>query len=356
MSHYTKERNIIEFHIDGVNGVYCLNLDNGEFLGLKGSPIKTNSKASAIRSMLRASNSFHGSWSHLERTIYAMMNQSNYTTHFCRWVSILKGAERLDAIDMEWDWLSSDNYQYINDNFSYITEYRRSLEENGRPDYNAFYRFVEYKKAVAKLGGNLAQLLTPEMFCAVNRQYPSASKEEWDIVAYYLVRGKMWEYERHDVDNLIRYFNICKEIDKKPQKVNNFMREYIETMREYELRKAEIDSKKIVANYQKQSEALHFEYGNFIVMFPSCGQDLIDEGRNMHHCVGGYVNAIVSGNEYIVFIRRKDAPDQCYLTCEIMLDGSIRQYYLAYDQRISNDEDIAFYQAYKEHLKKNWKK
>lgn len=355
MSHYTKERNIIEFHIDGVNGVYRLNLDNGEFLGLKGSPIKTNCKASAIRDMLRRSDSFHGGWSHLERSIYNMMNQSSGTMHFPRWVAILKGAERLDAIDMEWDWLSSDNYQYINENFAHITEYRRSLEaENTNPDYNSFYRFVEYKKAIAKLGSNLAQLLTPEMFCAVNSHYPTASKEEWEAVAYYLVRGKMWEYEHHDVSNLIHYFTVCKAMEKQPQKVNNFMREYVETMREYELRKTEFDNKRIVANYDLHANAFEFSFGGFTVIRPTCGQDIIDEGRNMHHCVGSYVGRVVNNETYIVFIRREDAPDQCYLTCQVDTYGNIRQYYLAYDRTISSAEDRAFKTAFQNHLLANW--
>lgn len=355
MSHYTKERNIIEFHIDGVNGVYRFNLDNGEFLGLKGAPVKTCAKNAAIRSILHSSQSFHGGWSHLERTLYAMFNQSSYTSHYPRYLTMLKGAERLDAIDMVWNWLSSEHYAYINDNFGYITEYRRNLEaENANPDYNRFYQFVEYKKAVKKLGDNLAQLITPDMYCAVNRLFPTATKSEWDIIIYYLVRGKMWEYEHGDINNLIRYFTICKAMEKEPQKVNNFMREYVETMREYELRKTEFDNRRIVANYDLHAKAFEFSFGGFTVIRPTCGQDVVDEGRNMHHCVGSYVDRIINNKTYIVFIRREDTPNQCYLTCQVNKNGEIEQYYLAYDRTISSAEDRAFRTAFQNHLRENW--
>ena len=74
----------------------------------------------------------------------------------------------------------------------------------------------------------------------------------------------------------------------------------------------------------------------------------------MHHCVGSYVNRVVENDCYIVFIRHKDTPDKCYLTCQVYTNGEIGQYYLAYDRRISTAEDRAFKEAFATHLATHW--
>jgi hypothetical protein len=139
-----------------------------------------------------------------------------------------------------------------------------------------------------------------------------------------------------------------------PNKVNNFMREYCETKKTYELRKAEFDNKKLVANYARHAKAWEFSYGDFIVSIPSRGQDIVTEGEQMHHCVGRYVDRVVEGSDYICFIRHKDAPNAPYITCEVYPNGEIGQYFLAYDRHISSNEDKDFKVAFQCHLRGVW--
>lgn len=353
MSHYTKERNIITFHLDGVNGNYRFDLATGQFFGLKGTTVKTCQKASSIRQMLRYRDNYHGSWSHLERAMCAMFN-TNQTALYPRYIAILRGAERLDAIDFVGDVNDVDDYGYIDEHFAYLTKYIREVVTDAREFRSyLFMNWVAFEEAKKELGG-LAEQLTPEIYTKVKNNIPNITKEEWNVAIYYLIRGKYWEYEHHDISTLVRYFTLCRAMEKQPQKVNNFMREYVETDREYELRKIEFDNNRIRENYKLHEKALNFTFGEFSIVFPTCGQDIIDEGSNMHHCVGGYVNRVIENNTYIVFIRKTETPDQCYLTCQVDLDGNIRQYYLAYDRWISAQADIDFYNAYQAHLKANW--
>ena len=74
----------------------------------------------------------------------------------------------------------------------------------------------------------------------------------------------------------------------------------------------------------------------------------------MHHCVGGYVQQVVNNDCYIIFVRHKDTPDKCYITAEIYTNGNMGQYFLAYDRRITKDEDKEFYTALRNHIKANW--
>jgi hypothetical protein len=164
----------------------------------------------------------------------------------------------------------------------------------------------------------------------------------------------MWEYHNGYIGTLIQYIEWCRLMEQKPQKVNNFMREYCETKKTYELRKKEFDDKKMALSYTKHSKAWEFEFGDFAVFIPTCGQDIVDEGRNMHHCVGSYVDRVVSGSTYICFIRRKDTPNECYITCQVYTDGSIGQYFLAYDRYIRTNEDRDFKTAFQNHLREVW--
>ena len=354
MSHYTKERNIITFVIDGVNGNYKFDLSNGQFIGLKGTPVKTCQKKTEIRRMFQSSKNYHGGWSNLERVLYNMFDYG-YTSYYHRFLNMLKGAERLDAIDFTGNIWNIDEYEYINANFAYLNKYLQEELNGEQSDFRThnFILYVEFAKAKKELGG-LAEQITPEMYRKMKDYIPNLTKEEWAIAVYYLVRGKYWEYEHGDCRNLVNYINTCRAMEKEPQKVNNFMREYCETKKEYELRKTEFDNKKIRNNYELHKSAFEFEYGNFVVVLPQTAQDIIDEGVNMHHCVGGYVGRVVENNTYIVFIRHKDTPTECYLTCQVGLDGNIGQYYLAYDRIIRSAEDIEFKNAFQNHLKANW--
>jgi hypothetical protein len=143
-------------------------------------------------------------------------------------------------------------------------------------------------------------------------------------------------------------------MEKTPNRQNNFMREYLETKTEFELRKTEFDNNTLRKNYEAKAKAFEFTFGDYSVVVPKVTKDIIDEGANMHHCVGGYVNDVLNGRTFIVFVRRTNTPDKCYITAQVHTDGTLGQYFLAYDKYISSTEDIAFKRAFAEHLAKNW--
>ena len=45
--------------------------------------------------------------------------------------------------------------------------------------------------------------------------------------------------------------------------------------------------------------------------------ELLNEGRVLHHCVGGYVDRVLSGESYIVFLRKAQAPQVPYVTINV---------------------------------------
>ncbi len=60
-----------------------------------------------------------------------------------------------------------------------------------------------------------------------------------------------------------------------------------------------------------------FEYGDFSIVIPETMQEIIDEGKALKHCVGGYAERHAAGKLAILFIRHKSTPDTPFVTMEV---------------------------------------
>lgn len=350
MSTYTKEKNVIVITLDNSKGSYRLDINTGIFYGIKGSPVKTCPRRNEIRSLFPYY--INGKGNNLDYVIRNMIDSYPNTSAYARFVPAMQSADKVDALGFPRLSLRDEQYIYLGENMKALSAW---LKENdmGEFSYRSFFRWCEYNKAKKSLGA-IADLLTPDMYCALTSDLPSITPEEIGVCAYYLGRGKYWEYHNGSITSLINYIEQCRLLEKAPQKVNNFMREYCETRKEYELRKTEFDNKRMANNYAKYAKAWEFEYGNYKIVLPTCGQDIVTEGIRMHHCVGSYVDRVIRGETFICFVRHKDTPDDCYITCQVCTNGDIGQYFLAFDHYISSDEDKAFKAAFAEHLAKVW--
>ena len=351
MSNYRKEKNIIIIDLDGVNGDYRLDINTGVFYGVKGNPIKTCPRKGDIRRLFPR-------WSddatNLSNLICWLLDHTTSTAQYPRYAEALMAADRLDAIGMPNLDLRHDLLVYLAENIKYLNAWNKA-HEGERFSYWDFERWCQYEKAKS-VAGSLLNDLTPEMYEHLDPNRMNYTAEELAVCAYYLTRGKVWEYHDGNIGNLRDYISKCRAMGKAPTKTNNFMKEYVETKKAYQLYKTEFDNNRLVANYARHAKAWDFTFGDFTVVVPTCGKDIVDEGQNMHHCVGGYVDRVVNNTTYIVFVRHKDTPDKCYLTAQVDTDGRIGQYYLAHDVRPSSGEDIAFKEAFAKHLAEVWGK
>ena len=74
---------------------------------------------------------------------------------------------------------------------------------------------------------------------------------------------------------------------------------------------------KVKKRYIDTLERYGMEYKDLIIMVPKAAEEIIKEGHDMHHCVGGYVSNVAQGKTTILFIRKKDNPTQSYYTMEV---------------------------------------
>lgn len=349
MAKIVKERNIVIFELEA-NKSYKLDINTGVWTGIRGKELvgmPTGDNKNVLKNMCNDTSS-----------LLILLNKIFYwgeKTQSAYSLRCLKVADKLDNI--KFPPCNMRDYSDIvltwaDNNIKFIASYIKEHPEE-KPALYQLYNIYTSQTITSKFK-DLAPLITHSMVTTIlNHQGNFPLTEELiDLIGYYWIRGKLYDFGV--ADRFYQYLHICELLNKKPQKVNNFMREYIETIKEYEQRKKELDEQAFSLAYKKREKHLTFEYGNYQIVLPTKSTDLIDEGRNMSHCVGGYIQNVIQNTCYIVFVRNKATPDKCYITCQIMPNGSINQYYLAHDRCISKAEDIEFREKFQEHLYSVW--
>ena len=81
----------------------------------------------------------------------------------------------------------------------------------------------------------------------------------------------------------------------------------------------------------KVRKGLEREVGPYDFILPKKIGDIVQEGKQMHNCVGTYVNSHKSGQTTIIFIRKKEEPEQSFVTMEYKA-GEIVQIRAKYNQ------------------------
>ena len=97
--------------------------------------------------------------------------------------------------------------------------------------------------------------------------------------------------------------------------------------------------------YKKYSAIYGYADRNFIVILPKVPNDLIREGREMHHCVGTYIGRYADEESIILFIRRREAPDVPFITAEVSPDNRPVQIQDKHDRK-PPEEVMKFWEKY----------
>ena len=75
------------------------------------------------------------------------------------------------------------------------------------------------------------------------------------------------------------------------------------------------------AVWKKRTEEVREKYAlemdGLVIVAPECEQDILDEGKALCHCVGGYADRHRDGRTTILFLRRAEAPKESFLTIEM---------------------------------------
>lgn len=101
-------------------------------------------------------------------------------------------------------------------------------------------------------------------------------------------------------------------------------------------REAEVRNKypDIQGNYRRLRNRYFYEDDIYIIRPARSAEEIVQEGRYLHHCVGGdgYLRRHNTGTSYILFLRKKEEPEIPFVTIEISRTKII-QWYGAYDRK-----------------------
>ena len=119
-------------------------------------------------------------------------------------------------------------------------------------------------------------------------------------------------------------------------------------------RKREEKARAFNENYQLRAE-LEFHSGEYLIRQPESMDEIVDEGRKLHHCVAGYAVRHAEGILHILFIRRASDPDTPLYTMELSTSGKVEQV-----RGLRNcdptAEAKAFVEQYKQYIEKIFRK
>lgn len=74
-------------------------------------------------------------------------------------------------------------------------------------------------------------------------------------------------------------------------------------------------------NFAEQAEEvkdLEYSAMGYCIVVPTEPRELADEGINLSHCVGSYIDRVASGECHILFLRRRSAPEQSLVTLQLI--------------------------------------
>lgn len=102
-------------------------------------------------------------------------------------------------------------------------------------------------------------------------------------------------------------------------------------------------------------ELYEFEDDHFFIKVPEKKSDFTKEGHMNNNCVGTYFDKVVKGQTVVVFLRKKELPDQAYCTVEITNVATLQQLRSRYN-REAPPEAKEFAEKWMKEVKKRLKK
>ncbi|MDE7247645.1 MAG: PcfJ domain-containing protein [Lachnospiraceae bacterium] len=132
------------------------------------------------------------------------------------------------------------------------------------------------------------------------------------------------------------------------------VQEYNKKEADLRLREVAVKYPLIKKNYRRFRKAFYYEDENYLIRPARNAEEIVMEGRILHHCVGGdnYLDKHNSSKSIILFLRTTREPEMPYITVEISMDTlNILQWYGAHDKKPDQRNMDRWLIAYETRLK-----
>lgn len=230
-------------------------------------------------------------------------------------------------------------YGVTREHWNYVREHdegiltMRALQENDVNGYGCTTEQVLWfkKNIYIKLDKTIFRLTTPEKL--INYIKKQARAEDGyrtanDTYRHYVDYISHMRQMEYDLSNTVYLFP--KDLQLKHDEAAHRLAVQQDAEKK---RKKDIEFENISKKYEKLTKKYAYENGEFIIRPAMSASEIITEGRELHHCVGGdnYLRSHDKGKSYILLMRRRKNPDIPFCTVEIR-QNKIQQWYEAHDQ------------------------
>lgn len=114
---------------------------------------------------------------------------------------------------------------------------------------------------------------------------------------------------------LIDYVGMMSKISNKFDRYpRHFLTTHKIACRNYNRLKQQFEENKFKSRIDKDMEKT---FGEYCFIYPESTQDIKDEAVSQNNCVASYIQRVIDGGCHILFLRKKDSPDQSLVTIEV---------------------------------------
>ena len=140
------------------------------------------------------------------------------------------------------------------------------------------------------------------------------------------------------LENYYDYLKMQKEmfgkiVEKYPK---NYLTEKQKLNANYSIWK-EKHKEDIMLQRSEAVKGLEYKKEPYCIIIPQKTGDIIDEGYQLGHCVGSYVDKVLSGETNIVFMRKTTTPEKSLVTVEVK-NGAVIQFRGKADRDCTGEE------------------
>lgn len=193
----------------------------------------------------------------------------------------------------------------------------------------------------------------------LNAEFDGKKLYTLDSLLNYLSRVDMYQaIGVNDALTILRdYIKMSLECSVKPiTDSNSLKREHDVIMRQHNIylrdKREEFQNAcgELFKERGKELSKYEYEQNELIVVAPKEVHDLIVEGNQNHNCVGSYIERFAKGTSNIFFIRKKESPEDSYITIEVNSDFTkIKQAFYSSNREITKESDWVFINKWLEH-------
>lgn len=187
--------------------------------------------------------------------------------------------------------------------FRKLTEKEKMSFNDMKEYFEKYYMVQETLKNVHRSTG----LGFKKIMNYLNKQEKATIFEYRD----YLVQCRQLEYDM--ADNSV----LCP---KNLNAAHDRLTKIIKIKADEAMKKQLVESNKLRKKLSFTDEARGLQ-----ILVPKSIQEIVDEGKQLSHCVGGYAERHAQGKLHILFLRKISEPDKPYYTMEVSVRGNIVQ-------------------------------